>query len=311
MNRYLCIDGGTTNTRIALVCDNEIISKTLIPMGSKDNIGGNKEFKKQLKSGIERLLCENELSEAEITAIIASGMITSDYGLFEVKHLAAPVGISELHSGMIKAAIPEICDIPFYLIPGVIVKNGEFDTDMMRGEETEIFGLVSYYGTDNAYLLPGSHSKLITLDKAGKIDSVKTFLSGEMLSALAENTILKGTVNIKHSDFDPEYLIKGYELSAKNGINEALFKTRILKNVFAKSELECYSFYLGAVFAGEISAIKNCDKKGVVIGGKSALKDPLAHILKQKTDLKVITADDTLTSACTTLGAIKIFEFKK
>ena len=306
-NNYLAIDGGTTNTRITLVCGGEIIAKELIAIGSKDNIDGNAEYKNAIKDGIQGLLMENGLSESQITAIIASGMITSDYGLYEVKHLAASVGLAELSGGMKRAVIPEICEIPFYFVPGVIVNNGEFDTDMMRGEETEIMGLADTYGTDYAYLLPGSHSKLITLDDTGRIDNLKTFLSGEMFSALAKNTILRGTVDINRSDFDPEYLIKGYEISVKCGINEALFKTRILKNIFSRIDLECYSFYLGAVFAGEIQAIKNCGKKGVVIGGKDALKNPIAEILTQKTDLKIITVSEDLTEICTALGAIRIF----
>lgn len=309
-NNYLCIDGGTTNTRITAVINGVVNDREFIAMGSKDNIGSRCAFKAEIKRGIDMLISRNSLNIKQFSAVIASGMITSEYGLKEVPHIKAPAGIKELKKGLVGAEMGDISAIPFYFVPGVIVKNGECDTDMMRGEETEIIGLLSEYSSDCAFLLPGSHSKLITLDSEGKIENIKTFLSGEMLSAIAQNTVLKGTVDIKHTDFDGEYLLKGYEASRLYGLNEALFKTRILKNIFKKSPLQCYSFFLGAVFACEIEALKKSSRKKVVIGGRSALKNPICYLLEKTTDLTVLPVGEDLANNCTAVGAVKIFEFE-
>jgi len=148
MNNYICIDGGTTNTRITVVTSGKIADKEFISMGSKDNIDSNGKFKAEIKRGIEELINRNSLKLQQISAVIASGMITSEYGLKEVPHVKAPAGIKELKNGLVKAEFGEICDIPFYFIPGVILKNGELQTDMMRGEETEIMGLLGEFSTD-------------------------------------------------------------------------------------------------------------------------------------------------------------------
>jgi len=308
MNNYICIDGGTTNTRITVVTSGKIADKEFISMGSKDNIDSNGKFKAEIKRGIEELINRNSLKLQQISAVIASGMITSEYGLKEVPHVKAPAGIKELKNGLVKAEFGEICDIPFYFIPGVILKNGELQTDMMRGEETEIMGLLGEFSTDCAFLLPGSHSKLITLDSSGRIDTIKTFLSGEMLSAIAQNTILKAAVDIKREDFDGEYLLKGYETSRLCGLNEALFKTRILNTVYKKDTLQCYSFYLGAIFACEIEALKKCGRKKVVIGGRTVLKKPICYLLEKMTDLTVLPVNENLADNCTAFGAVRIFE---
>ena len=93
--------------------------------------------------------------------------------------------------------------------------------------------------------------------------------------------------------------------------HQAIFKTRILKNIFGATALECYSYFLGVVLAEEINAIKQTSKKGVVMGGKASLKLPMAHLIKEKTDLDVVVLDDNITSSATVLGAIKIFEYSQ
>ncbi len=308
MNNYICIDGGTTNTRITAVIEGKIIDKETLAIGCKDNIASNRLFKEKIKKGINNIISKNGIDKNDITAILASGMITSEHGLTKVPHIAAPVGIKELHSGLVKVFINEICDIPFYFIPGIIFKNGELETDMMRGEETEALGLLDNYSSDCAFLLPGSHSKLITFDNNGLFEKIKTFLSGEMIYAIANDTILKSSINIMQNDFDSEYLIKGFE-AAKCGLNQALFKIRILDSVYNAGPISCYSFFIGAILADEITALENCGRKKVVIGGKNALKNPICFLLNEITDLTVISVPNELAENSTALGAIKIFEF--
>ena len=239
-------------------------------------------------------------------------MITCEYGLCEIKHLCAPAGIQELHSGMQKREIPQICDIPFYFIPGVkIYSENPAKTDMMRGEETEIVGLIDEFGTDCVYVLPGSHSKLIVPDSEKRIESFKTMMTGEMISALSKNTILNGTVDLSIKEHDTPSLIMGYEYCIKYGINDALFKTRILKNLFSKSDVEIYSYFLGVILANEIESLKRYNKKGVVIGGKNQLKKAMCDLLKATTDLEIISVPEKSVDDCVFMGQIKIFEYQK
>ncbi len=312
MGRYITIDGGTTNTRLFLVENKKILKTVKLSIGSKDNIEANSALKTAIKENIKELLSEFNLKDDDITAIIASGMITSEYGLYEIKHTVAPAGVEELHNFMQRVYLDDISPIPFYFISGVIIKGKDFkDTDMMRGEETEIIGLLKEEYTDYAYLLPGSHSKLISLDSNGRITDCKTMMSGEMLSALSQNTILRGSVSLCFEDYNFEYLEAGYDACVEMGINQAVFKTRILRNIFGLNDIDCYSYFLGVILAHEIKTIINCGKKGVVIGGKDALKNPISHLLKCKSKLDIIVIPNEITDNCTSIGAVKIFEYKK
>ena len=128
------------------------------------------------------------------------------------------------------------------MLPGIKVGGDLLEnTDMMRGEETELIGLSEKLQSGCIYVLPGSHSKLIKTDEQGRISSFVTTLTGEMIFALSQSTILKDAVDFSQTETDFEYLDSGYKYCCRKGINEALFKTLVLKNIFKASPCELYS----------------------------------------------------------------------
>lgn len=309
MKYYITIDGGTTNTRVNLIRDNKLVSSAKISLGARDCVSGSDELKSAICDKIDNLCLQNSLKSKDLTAIIASGMITCEYGVFTLAHLPAPVGIAELHNGM-QRADGIFGTLDCYFIPGVKVKSDSpLSTDMMRGEEAEIFGIYRPELKDAVYILPGSHSKHVYTDGSGRISHFKTVMTGEMISALASGTILKATVRLDLDGFDADALIEGYNAADDLGLGDALFKVRIMKNLFDRSDLECYSFFLGAVMHDEVESLAKSNAKYAVIGGKGQLRETLATLLRAKTDLEVITLDDKETEQATAIGAIRIFEF--
>lgn len=307
MSNYITIDGGTTNTRINLIISERIIDTVKLSIGARIGADNKNAYKSSIKRGIEGLLSRNSLSEAEIEAIICSGMITSEGGLFELAHIQAPAGIEELSASLFKTAIPEISDVPFVFIPGVKLLGDELYTDMMRGEETELYGLCDTPLSNTLYVLPGSHSKLIRTDEKGRIASFLTTLTGEMVAALSEGTILKGSLDLDNSRLNEDYLIKGCKHALKNGLNAALFKVRILDKALGRSKDEVYSFFLGAILSSDYNNILNSTEGAVVIGGKSALRDAFISLLRDS-GRKIIAVDDEVAGSATAIGAIKIYK---
>ena len=307
---YISIDGGTTNTRVALIRNNKAIAGKKISIGSKDCIDGNEKLKSAIKEATESLLKEFGLKEYDITAIIASGMITCEYGLCELAHINAPAGINELHKGMKKVYIEEITSIPFYFIPGVKVNDGSLvNSDIMRGEETELMGLLTD-DPDCVYVLPGSHNKLIEVDNELRIKNFKTLMTGEMIAALSQNTILKASVDLNVTEYDKEYLNQGYRVATELGTNAALFKTRLLGNLFGGSKEQTYGYFLGVMLACEVEQIKRSGKSRAIIGGKSQLKKALCDLLEANTEINVTPIPDCDVDISVPLGQIKIFEGK-
>ena len=306
MKRYLTIDGGTTNTRLYLVEDRNIVAREKLGVGARD---GKAAITAALQQAIPNLLAENGIKEEALSAIIASGMITSENGLYPLEHLTAPAGICELHDGMKRKIFPEICKTPFHFIPGVkILGKSAMETDMMRGEETELMGLSDRLDPDALYVLPGSHSKLISVDGKGRITKSETSLTGELLSAVLCGTILKDSVGFCEEEPDEKAIFAGYEDCLKNGLNRTLFQVRIRKNLFGEKTSDCYGYLLGALLCGEVGQILRSGKETIVLGGQKQLRKATALLLKRYTKKEIVPLSDSVVESATAMGAVAIFE---
>lgn len=311
MKYYITIDGGTTNTRIMLLQDRKPLDVVRIPLGARASIESKNTLSTEIAKAIKHLLESHALREEQISRVLACGMITSEFGLCNLPHVTAPAGIRELHETMHETVLPKITSIPFVFIRGVKTVGDTLEaTDMMRGEESELYGLLSAPSTNTLYVLPGSHSKLIETDAQGRICRFSTMLTGEMLAALSTQTILKDAVDLSIAEIDAQMLSDGCRYALKKGLNEALFKVRILKNLFHNSPVEVYSFFLGAILSAEIDTIVNSHTDAVVIGGKSQIKRATEILLKKMCNKRVFAVDDSIVDTSSAYGMIQIFEYE-
>ena len=308
MANYITIDGGTTNTRVSLICNNTILAtkKMSIGVGKKDIVA----LKNAIKTAIAEILSENSLGEKDIKRILASGMITSEYGICNLPHITAPAGVKELHNAIFETVIEDISKIPFVFIRGVKKECTCFDeADVMRGEETELIGMYKATADSCLYVLPGSHSKHVSVDNRGRIVDFRTMMTGELFAAVMQHTILKDTTTLACNEIQETELLNGFYYTQKRGINESLFKTRILKTMFNGTPEQCYSFLLGCVLYNEVESILQANEKIIVLGGQKQFRTALALLLNEISDKKIITLSDSEVESSTSLGAIQIFEF--
>lgn len=305
MADYITIDGGTTNTRISLCSGFRVIETLAFNVGAKKSIDNKAILKDTIKNGIAEILKKNDYCENDIDVVLVCGMLTCEFGLLELEHICAPVGMAELHNNIYKCNMKEICDIPFAFIRGVKTECTTIEnSDMMRGEETELMGVFS---GDGVYLFPGSHTKIILTDN-GKIVESKTMLTGEMISAIAKDTILSDAVKLHDFEIVKEDLFSGFEYADKLGMSEALFKVRILKNIFHKTDRELYSFFMGVMVYNEVRYIISKAPKKTVIGGKAKIKEAIGMLLKKYTNTELVVLSNDEVETSTIYGMIKIYE---
>ena len=306
MTVYLTIDGGTTNTRIYLVKNREIRASVSLPVGAGN---GKEALEKALQSAIPGILSENGIGESHVERILASGMISCESGLCPLDHIPAPAGAKELRRSLCEIKFPQISGIPFVFIPGVKrVGKTPAETDVMRGEETELMGILRQENAENAlYVLPGSHSKLIEVDENERITSFCTAMTGELFAAVSAHTILKRSVD-PQAGIDRSALYEGYETCRRLGLNRTLFSVRMGRNFFGKSDAECYGYLLGAILCGEIGQITAYGKRSVVLGGQKQLREATAFLLERCSDLSVRVLSDEVVRRSAALGAIGIYE---
>ena len=289
------VDAGTTNTRVRIWKNNQLCASSADGTGIRDIAAGGvpQQAVASIKALLDDALSKAHASRAEIGAIVASGMITSDLGLCPLPHLTAPVTLRQLAEGARSQLIPQIAPVPIWFIPGI--KNAttgkgltDCDTmDMMRGEEVEVFGLLRQRPLSGPALivLPGSHTKLVRLDAEQRIAACATTMAGEVLDALTHCTVLAHSLRGFAQHPDEDYLLQGADLCNRVGITRAAFAVRILDSFTEASDSQRASFLLGAVLSADIAAMKQSaalalvPESTIVIAGKAPLQQALSKLI--------------------------------
>lgn len=183
---------------------------------------------------------------------------------------------------------------------------------IVRGEETELMGILQQeQASDALYVLPGSHSKLIDVDKAGRITSFCTAMTGELFAAVSRHTILKSAVDPQEAEIDEAELCRGYGVCSRLGLNRTLFAVRMKRNFFGGSDPGCYSYLLGAILCGEIGQIIASEKQTVILGGQKQRREATAALLRNRSAKNIVLLPDPVVGQATVRGAIRIFETER
>lgn len=306
---YITIDTGTTNTRMYLVRNKAICDMLKLYVGARD---GAEAIRAQIREGIVEILSRNQLSSGDVRRILASGMITSEYGLYCISHIPLPVGLRELYENRREVMLPDVSDIPWCFVPGIkCVGDSIDDCDSVRGEETEIMGLLDGAEPhESIYVLPGSHFKYLTVNRDGRIVFSRGTLTGEVFRALVEHTMLRGATDFDHAVLIEEKLLEGYDCCERRGFNESISKVGTMSKLWSAPREVCYSFLLGAVLHDEVrSLLRDAKDKRIVLGGQAQLRKALECLLRYGGHSDTHMLSDERVAASTALGVIRIFEY--
>jgi len=297
------IDAGTSNTRVCLWRGALPVARAARPVGVRATVlGGSRDALAQAVHGaLEQALAAAGAAEADLQAVVASGMITSAAGLFELPHLPAPAGAAELAAGLVQAAVPEVCGHGVWWVPGVRnalpvpVRRADVEAcDMMRGEETETVALIDRLAWTGParIVLPGSHTKIVRLDAQGRIAACATTLAGELQQVLATHTLLAGSVDAGGfpATLDVGALEAGADAAGRVGLARAAFSVRTL-DVFGLADADARaSWLLGAVLASDLLTLAHSRAltdpgpgagSPVRVAGRPLVRDALCHLLRR------------------------------
>ncbi len=262
MNHLICVDTGTTNTRVWLTEGANVIAQARASVGVRDTARDSSPAR--LHEALRNLIAEVRAGQETPSAVLAAGMITSPLGLAEVPHVAAPVALQDLIDGTQRHAFPAITDLPVLLVPGV--RSGPLQctaetigtADVMRGEETLCVGLnaLGLLPPASTLLNLGSHWKLIRLDEQARIAASLTSLSGELIHTTQTQTILASAVPTgKPEIIDEHWLQAGMSEARQAGVARALFCVRLLEQRTATTAEQRMSFLLGVYLAADLDGM--------------------------------------------------------
>ena len=146
------------------------------------------------KSNIEDLLfksCAPWVEKAPDAKIVMSGMVGSTIGWTDVPYLDCPADLADV-AGSCKALRSHGHRI--HIAPGLACTNALGQTDVMRGEETELLAWMNRFGGSTVLgrrfvCIPGTHSKWVEIE-AGRIARFLTGVTGELFDLLCSNGVL-------------------------------------------------------------------------------------------------------------------------
>jgi 2-dehydro-3-deoxygalactonokinase len=184
--------------------------------------------------------------EGSLTLI--SGMAGSKQGWVEAPYCPCPAGFDEV-ARQLKWIEPGRVAI----VPGLCCEHAHAP-DVMRGEETQIFGALQLTGLrDGLFVLPGTHSKWAQV-QAGRVASFKTFMTGEVFALLSQQSILSKTIDTVAA-LDRQAFLKGVDQAALGGsLLHNAFGARTLSLLGRRSAAELASFLSGLVIGEELRA---------------------------------------------------------
>jgi 2-dehydro-3-deoxygalactonokinase len=240
--RLIAIDWGTSSARAyALDGLGKVVSERSAPLGVQRVAGGG--FADALS-----VLCGGEVPDD--LPLIASGMIGSRQGWVEAPYCKCPAGFDA-----IAASLVGVPGTRLSIVPGLMCQDSDEVPDVIRGEETQVFGALSErIGGRQVVVLPGTHSKWVIAGPEG-IETFSTFMTGELYAVLREHSILG---RLALSGVDDAALDRGVRHSLRHdaALTHDLFSSRTLALTEALAPTGVDDYLSGLLLGAEIAAAR-------------------------------------------------------
>jgi 2-dehydro-3-deoxygalactonokinase len=209
-----------------------------------------------------------EWMKAADTLCLISGMAGSKQGWVEAPYCPCPARFEDL-----RAHLTWVEGRSVAIMPGMTCKHAGIP-DVMRGEETQVFGALQLLGRqDGLLVLPGTHSKWV-LVRAGRIQSFSTVMTGEFYAMLRQHSILARSMPTGETEFDgPAF---------DQGVSVALSSRSLMQTAFSVRTLSLFDRVRPAALPSYLS--------GLVIGDE--LRSQMTHGLDGGGQVIVIGSDE-------------------
>lgn len=278
MKPFVSLDWGTSSFRAYEVnAEGKVVNETAAPEG----ILAVKDQK------FEETLEQHIGGWDKKLPVIASGMITSRQGWVECEYVDCPATASDLARWIRKH--PTTSGRTIHFITGLHYRSPSIRHDVIRGEETQVFGALATGATH--FITPGTHSKWIEVE--GKsIESFATYMTGESF-ALYKNHSILGRL-MKDGPHDDKAFAKGVDHAFADpaGVLHQLFSVRT-QGLFSELAADSLASYLSGLLVGAEVAHATMDhdhSAQYLVLASPALGAAYIAALKQA-DLKVTLGD--------------------
>jgi len=241
----LVADWGTTSLRIYVLDDKgRIVTKRTSDKGIL--VAKTLGFEKTFELEADGLLDNQQ--------ILLGGMVGSRNGWIETEYVDCPATLEGIANrlGTVTWRSQSGISRTAKITPGVRFLGENGMSDIMRGEELQILGLMQQITDEHATIvLPGTHSKWVSVTN-NTISTFRTYMTGEVFELLANQSILKSET--KTEPFDNNVFLDGVKLgSTENSLTNLIFqaRTQLINGKLQPSSSD--SFLSGILIGNEIS----------------------------------------------------------
>lgn len=269
--RHVLGDWGTSRLRLFLFADGRLVDRRDGP-----GIGA-------LDRPADTVLAEHLApwqQDGPIDTVTLCGMAGARGGLVEAGYVACPAGV-EVWRG--QATWLEVDGSRIAVLPGLRSPASAPVPDVMRGEETQIFGA---FALDPALargvhrlVLPGTHSKWVRVED-GTVWDFRTFPTGEVYALLSRRSTLAGPQTaVTGTEDDPDGFAHGLARSDEPVLG-ALFEARAGQLLDGRSPDWARAYLSGLLIGAEVTAQALVDDGSeIVLIGDPMLCDRYARAL--------------------------------
>ncbi len=278
----LAIDWGTSSLRGALLGgDGQVLAERSLPRGLL-----------QVPAGTWPTVFGESFADwlqawPELPGLMA-GMVGSRQGWVEAPYCDCPADLADVARQLAwlpaQATAPLARPLvrPLAIVPG-LAWHGEGPPDVMRGEETQVFGALQLLApslgpadcTDALLLLPGTHSKWVQV-RQGRVVGFRSHMTGEAFALFRRYSILARGLPALDEAADEPFIASAFDdgvarAQQPGGLLHHLFGVRSLGLFERAAPADLASYLSGLVIGEELRAQGMTAGSSVVIVGSQAL----------------------------------------
>jgi 2-dehydro-3-deoxygalactonokinase len=207
--------------------------------------------------------------------VLMSGMVGARRGWKEVPYISVPATLEKVAGAVVSLQID--C-LDARIVPGLIGADECGIPEVMRGEETEIFGCEGGSPSHSNLCLPGTHTKWVRMEDA-RIAAFTTCMTGDLYKAIREGSILRSFAGQDPID-DAAFLLGVARSRQAGALAHHLFCVRTLLLTARIAESSASSYLSGLLIGHEVKTMAR-EGESVHLIGDAALCSLYARALAE------------------------------
>ncbi|MGV3512250.1 MAG: 2-dehydro-3-deoxygalactonokinase [Novosphingobium sp.] len=232
------------------------------------------------------------LAQGPIDAITLCGMVGSPAGLAVAPYAPCPVDAEGWHRARTRL---RVLGLDVEILPGLSQRTAEGVPEVMRGEETQVFGAMALNpglrDSRHLFALPGTHGKWVSTSD-GAITGFRTAPTGEVYAAITRHTSLTGPDTPGQGSFD-EGFVRGLSRSSE-ALPGALFEARAARLLDSRSKEWANGYLSGLLIGAEVAQFGRAAQDVTLIGDPSLTALYAAALAHHGGSSQVVNGEDAV-----------------